>query len=197
MTTIVASANTLMAVALGVGLAASAGFRVFVPLFAASVAGHFGLLVLPGSWAWLGSPVAMLLLGVAVLVESLGYLVPYVDHLLDTLAVPLAGAAGTLLVLSQTTGLDPALGWTLALIGGGGTAMTLGAATAGGRLASTAATGGLANPLYAVGETGTAIGLSVLALFWPLLALVLGILLLVALLLWRRRRSAQRSRRTG
>ena len=101
----------ILAVLLGIGLAASAGFRVFVPLFAASVAGHYGLLSLSGSWQWLGSPLAMLVLGAAVLVESASYLIPYVDHALDVLAVPLSGVAGTLLVMSQTAGLDPALSW--------------------------------------------------------------------------------------
>lgn len=182
--------NSLLAVALGVGLAASAGFRVFVPLFAASVAGHYGVLPLSGAWLWLGSPVAMIVLGVAVIVESASYLVPYVDHVLDLLAVPLAGAAGTLLVMTQTAGLDPALSWGLALIGGGGTAMAISGATAGGRLASTATTGGLANPVYAAGETGTAIGLSVLSLFLPVVAVGVGLLLLLLLVVWWLRRRA-------
>lgn len=178
----------ILAVLLGIGLAASAGFRVFVPLFAASVAGHYGLLSLSGSWQWLGSPLAMLVLGAAVLVESASYLIPYVDHALDVLAVPLSGLAGTLLVMSQTAGLDPALSWGLALIAGGGTAMALSGATAGGRLVSTASSGGLANPVYAAGETGTAIGLSLLALFMPVLAVLLGATLLLALVLWWRRK---------
>ena len=178
----------ILAVLLGIGLAASAGFRVFVPLFAASVAGHYGLLSLSGSWQWLGSPLAMLVLGAAVLVESASYLIPYVDHALDVLAVPLSGVAGTLLVMSQTAGLDPALSWGLALIAGGGTAMVLSGATAGGRLVSTASSGGLANPVYAAGETGTAIGLSLLALFMPVLAVLLGAALLLALVLWWRRK---------
>ena len=178
----------ILAVLLGIGLAASAGFRVFVPLFAASVAGHYGLLSLSGSWQWLGSPLAMLVLGAAVLVESASYLIPYVDHALDVLAVPLSGVAGTLLVMSQTAGLDPALSWGLALIAGGGTAMVLSGATAGGRLVSTASSGGLANPVYAAGETGTAIGLSLLALFMPVLAVLLGATLLLALVLWWRRK---------
>ena len=38
------NAESIAAVALGIGLAASAGFRVFVPMLVASVAAHLGIL---------------------------------------------------------------------------------------------------------------------------------------------------------
>ena len=34
--------TTLLSIALGIGLAASAGFRVFLPLFALSLSAYFG-----------------------------------------------------------------------------------------------------------------------------------------------------------
>src|SRR5690606_31439191 len=89
--------STIMSFFLGIGLAASAGFRVFVPLFALSIGAHFGadLLDLNESWQWVGSWPAMITLGVATLIEVAGYYVPVVDNLLDTIAVPLAAVAGT------------------------------------------------------------------------------------------------------
>ena len=40
------SIETISAVALGIGLSASAGFRVFIPLLVAGLASHFGILSL-------------------------------------------------------------------------------------------------------------------------------------------------------
>lgn len=167
--------QTLMSVFLGVGLAASSGFRVFVPLFALSCASFFGIIPLNETWAWVGSTPALVILGVASIVESVSYLVPYIDHLLDTIAVPLAGIAGTLVMASTLTDISPAMTWALAIVAGGGAAATIKGTAATTRVASTATTGGLANPVVSVAETGTAIGLSVLSIFMPVLAMVAGV----------------------
>lgn len=47
--------STIISIALGIGLAASTGFRVFLPLFALSLSAHFGMWPLNGSWQWLAS----------------------------------------------------------------------------------------------------------------------------------------------
>jgi uncharacterized membrane protein len=56
---------------LGVALAASCGFRVFVPLLVASCAAHVGWLSLAADQAWLGSTPALVVLSVAAVVEVL------------------------------------------------------------------------------------------------------------------------------
>lgn len=172
----------LVSIFLGIGLAASSGFRVFVPLFALSCASYFGMIPLNNSWAWVGSTPALVILGVASIVESVSYLVPYIDHLLDTIAVPLAGIAGTLVMASTLSDMSPAMTWALAIVAGGGAATTIKGTAATTRVASTATTGGLANPVVSVAETGTAIGLSALSIFAPVIAmvaLVLGLILLI------------------
>lgn len=172
----------LISICLGVGLAASSGFRVFVPLFALSCAAFFGIIPLNETWAWVGSTPALVILGVASIVESVSYLVPYVDHLLDTIAVPLAGVAGTLVMASTLTDMSPAMTWALAIVAGGGAAATIKGASATTRVASTATTGGLANPVVSVVETGTAIGLSILSIFAPILAMIAAVCGLIALI---------------
>lgn len=184
--------TTLLSIALGIGLAASAGFRVFLPLFALSLSAYFGLWPINESWQWLSSTPALIILGVATLVEITAYLVPYIDHLLDTIAVPLAGLAGTAVMASTTADLSPAVTWTLAIITGGGAAAAIKGATATTRVASTATTGGLANPIVSAAETGTAIFMTVLSLFVPFLAV--AVLLLLAFRLWRKYRRYQRSK---
>lgn len=172
--------DTLISIALGIGLAASSGFRVFLPLFALSLSAYFGMWPLNESWQWLASTNALIILGIAAITESLSYLIPFVDNLLDTIAVPLAGLAGTAVVASTAADLSPAVTWTLAIIAGGGAAAAIKGASATTRMASTATTGGLANPVFSVFETGMAVVMSVLSLFVP----VLAVFLVVAVVFW-------------
>ncbi|WP_107688319.1 DUF4126 domain-containing protein [Neisseria wadsworthii] len=172
--------DTFISIALGVGLAASSGFRVFLPLFALSLSAYFGMWPLNESWQWLASTNALIILGIAAITESLSYLIPFVDNLLDTIAVPLAGLAGTAVVASTAADLSPAVTWTLAIIAGGGAAAAIKGASATTRVASTATTGGLANPVISVLETGMAVVLSMLSLFVP----VLAVFLVVAVVFW-------------
>ncbi len=172
----------ILSICLGVGLAASSGFRVFVPLFALSIASYFGIIPLNDSWAWVGSTPALVILGVASIAESLSYLVPLVDNLLDTIAVHLAGVAGTLVMAGSTADLSPEMMWALAIVAGGGAGMAVKSVNATGRAVSTATTAGVANPIVGIAETGTAIGLSILAIFAPVLAVVAVVIGLVGLI---------------
>jgi hypothetical protein len=51
-----------VSVALGIGLAAATGLRVFLPLLVVSAAAYSGHLPLADSFAWLGTPAALILL---------------------------------------------------------------------------------------------------------------------------------------
>lgn len=186
----------LMAGALGLGLAASSGFRVFVPLLAASVAYHSGYLAPAAGFAWLGSWAALLTLAAATLLEIAGYYLPVVDHLLDTLTTPASFVAGTVLMTSALPHLDPTLRWTLGVLVGGGTAGLVQTGTALLRGVSTATTGGLANPVLATAENALAVGGVALTLLLPLVAAGLALLLLV-FILSRLRRWRARRRRDG
>lgn len=114
--------ETIISICLGIGLSASVGFRVFLPLFALSLAAHFGVWELNISWQWLGGTMAIIVLGVATLVEILAYFIPFVDNVLDSISVPLAAFAGTVVMLSTVTELEPVITWSLAIMAGGGTA---------------------------------------------------------------------------
>ena len=99
--------ETIISIFLGIGLAASVGFRVFLPLFALSLAAYFDVWSLNGSWEWIGSLPAVIVLGVAMLVEIFAYFIPWVDNLLDSISVPLAGIAGTLLMAATQGAISP------------------------------------------------------------------------------------------
>lgn len=173
------TSETIISIFLGVGLAASVGFRVFLPLFALSLASYFGVWELNENWQWIGSLAALLTLGVATLAEVFAYFIPWIDNLLDSMAIPLAAIAGTAVMVSTVANLDPVITWSLAIIAGGGTATAIKGAGASTRLASTATTGGVANPLVATVETGTAVLVTTASIFAPILAAFLVIVILV------------------
>ncbi len=173
--------ETILSIFLGVGLAASVGFRVFLPLFALSLAGYFGVIPLNESWEWVGSMAALITLGIATLVEVFAYYIPWVDNLLDTIAVPLAAVAGTAVVVATAADLSPVVTWALAIIAGGGTATAIKGTTSATRLTSTATTGGIANPIVSTAETGTAAIMSVASIFIPILAIILVIFLFIVI----------------
>tara|TARA_R110000868_G_scaffold132182_1_gene342771 strand:- start:812 stop:1378 length:567 start_codon:yes stop_codon:yes gene_type:complete len=169
--------ETLLSICLGIGLAASVGFRVFLPLFALSLAAYFNVLELNDSWQWIGSFSALIILGVATFVEIFAYFIPYVDHLLDGITVPLAAIAGTIIMLSTVMDLSPEITWALAIIAGGGTAVAIAGSSSAARLTSTISTGGLGNPIVSTVETGTATFMAIVSIVLPLIAFVLVIVL--------------------
>ena len=124
-------APLLLSVALGIGLAAACGLRVFLPLFVTSVLAHFdvGGTGLREGFSWLASGPAMIALGTAMVVEVLAYYIPLLDHALDVIAVPLSTAAGTLVAISTMVDLPPGLAWGLAIVAGGGVAGLVSAGT--------------------------------------------------------------------
>jgi hypothetical protein len=180
------SPDTLLAVAIGVGLSAAAGFRVFVPLLAASIAGLFGHLPLTPAFDWLGTWPALVAFATATLVEVAAYKVPWLDNLLDAIASPAAVVAGILLTASVLVDVPPLVRWGLAVIAGGGAAATVQAGTVLLRSASSASTGGVGNPLVALLELVLAVLTAVLALLLPWLAL--GFLLVIGVAVARRLR---------
>lgn len=172
------TSETIISIFLGIGLAASVGFRVFLPLFALSLASYFNVWDLNESWQWVGSLGAVVALGVATVIEIFAYFIPWVDNVLDSFAVPLAAIAGTAVMVSTVANLDPVVTWALAIIAGGGTATAIKGAGATGRLTSTATTGGLGNPIVSTVETGTAAVVTVASIFAPVVAVILVIIIL-------------------
>jgi hypothetical protein len=170
--------ETIISIFLGIGLAASVGFRVFVPLFVLSLAAYFNLWELNESWQWIGSLTAVITLGVATLVEITAYYIPYVDNLLDSIAIPLATVAGTAVMVSTVADLSPVITWALAIIAGGGTAAAIKSTAGATRLTSTVSTAGLANPVVSTVETGTSVVMSILSVFVPIIGFILVIVVM-------------------
>ncbi|MUU77363.1 DUF4126 domain-containing protein [Winogradskyella endarachnes] len=169
--------ETILSIFLGIGLSASVGFRVFLPLFALSLAAYFNVWDLNESWMWVGSTTAVITLGIATLVEIVAYYIPVIDNALDTIAIPLATLAGTAVMVSTVADLSPVITWALAIIAGGGTAAAVKSSASTTRLGSTVSTAGIANPIISTVETGTSIVMSVMSIFLPIVAILLVLLI--------------------
>ena len=162
--------ESLIGVLVGIGLSAASGLRVFIPLLGLSVAGHYGLVPLGGSFVWLASWQAMLAFGVAGVLEVGAYYIPWLDHALDALLAPAAAIAGTLMTASTLGDASPLLKWSFAIIAGGGVSSMVHFGTSAVRAAVSLPTGGLGNPLVSSAEGLGALALSLLAIFVPILA---------------------------
>jgi phosphoglycerol transferase MdoB-like AlkP superfamily enzyme len=187
--------ETISALALGIGLSASTGFRVFIPLLVAGIASHFGLLPLGESFEWMGSVPALISFGVATVVEVLAYYIPFVDNLLDSIATPLSVGAGTLLMTSVFPAENEWIKWIMGFVVGGGAAATIQSGSAFTRLLSTSITAGTGNPVVSTGEGVAATGFSIMSLFTPILVAVLLVILMIILLRFAYRRMVKKRKK--
>jgi hypothetical protein len=165
--------DSLLAAILGIGLAASCGFRVFVPLLVASAATQAGYLNVSDGFEWLAAWPTLVAFAVAAVIEIGAFYIPWIDNLLDTVASPVAAIAGAILFAAVAIDLDPFLKWTLAIIAGGGSAAIVQTGTVLTRAASTGTTAGLANFIVSTFETVAGIFFSLLAIVLPILTLIL------------------------
>lgn len=164
--------ETMLSIFVGVGLSAACGFRIFVPLLIMSIASLSGQLVLSPEFEWIATYPALAAFSIATLFEIAAYYIPWVDNLLDAIAVPAATVAGTIVMASVVSDMSPFLKWGLAVIVGGGVAGTIQGFTSITRIVSTATTGGLGNPVVSTAEAGGSIIMSILALTLPVVAVI-------------------------
>lgn len=172
---------------MGIGLAAASGFRIFLPLFAVSLASYFGWIPMSENFQWLAGLPTLIGTGIAMLVEILAYYIPFIDNILDTLSIPLATIAGSVLFASQFIDMGNFTNWALAIIAGGGTAATITTGFAGTRALSSSTTAGIGNHLVSTTETVGAGMMSVLALILPIFAFVFTIILIVLIVIFGRK----------
>ena len=163
------------------------------------VAAHYGWLHPSGQFAWLGhTPVMWVLIAIAGL-EMAADKIPIVDHAMHFVQLASKPAAAAILVGGTTHPQGNEQLIVLMAIGALN-ALGLHSAVIGARVASTAGTGGLANPLLSTVEDVSAIFGIGLAFVAPVLAALLALIFAVVLLLTARylyRRAHRVRTRTG
>jgi len=167
-------AEVVPSLALGIGLAACAGLRAWLPLLLLGGLARWGVISLSPSFHFISSNRALILFGVATLVEIAGDKIPAVDHALDALSTVLRPAAGALLASSVLWSVsDPLTALALGTAVGAPSALVPHAAKSTLRIASTTFTGGLANPVLSILEDAATLVLFLLTVVLPLVAAAL------------------------
>lgn len=166
-------------VLIAVILAAATGFKATIAMFGYSLAVNLGILHVSSGATWVGSPVCLVLLFLAMLVEFAIGFIPYLDHVFDIVLLPVVIIAGTLMVGSSSTlgETEPVVRWALGLLLGGGPAAISHLCSAFVRGLSTLSTAGFGNFLVHLGETILAVVVVFIALLIPLIALFLLVVL--------------------
>jgi hypothetical protein len=182
--------EAFLSLGVGIGLAAAAGLRVFLPLLLLGTAARLEWLPLVEGFEWLASGPGLTALSVATVLEVGAYYIPWLDNLLDAAAGPLAIMTGVLATAAVATELPPPLRWAMAVVAGGGTAGAVQAMTSLARLKSTAFTAGLGNPVLATLELFGAFVTSIVALVLPIAAVIFVVAFFVLI-----RRASRRFRR--
>lgn len=168
----------VLQILVGIGLAATCGFRVFVPLLVMGIAGLSGYLQLAPGFTWITSLPAVIIFGIATVIEIAAYFIPYIDNLLDSISIPASVVAGIVVAASVITDIHPLLRWTLAIIAGGGLAAVTSLISNGAHGVSTLASGGAANPAVSGAESVLSVLASIMAIAVPVLAVSLLIVLI-------------------
>ncbi|MFO0694636.1 MAG: DUF4126 domain-containing protein [Polyangiales bacterium] len=170
-------------VMMGTSLAACAGLRAWLPLLAVGILARLGFLPLNHAFAFVGSTPALVVFGVATLVELVGDKVIAVDHALDAASTFVRPVAGTVLAAASLSETDPLLATVAGLVVGGGAALTVHSGKAVVRAKSTTLAvfhGGLGNAGLSLLEDGAAMIGTGLAIAAPIVAFLGAVLLLVA-----------------
>lgn len=191
----------------GMGLSAAAGLNAYIPfLIVAALARFTDIITLPASLTWIESGWAIGIGAVLLLTELVLDKIPAVDTVNDAVQTFIRPSMGGLMFAAsaaaekadQSTWLadNPWVGVVLGVVVSG--LVHTGKAAA--RPAVDAGTLGMGTPVVSTAEDSASIGLSLIAIFVPILVIVALVLLAVvlvvfvrAMLRWRRRRGRRAS----
>ena len=179
--------NALLNLFAAFGVSSAAGLNAYVPLLIVGLVSRYtGFWHLQAPYDILASTPVLGILGVLAAVDFLADKIPGVDHIAHAVGVIVHPVAGAVLFASQNnvlTNVHPVVAMVAGVIVAGGfhagrTAL---------RPVATATTGGLGNPILSFLEDVISVALSILAVFIPLLAFILFVVLLLALVSGGRR----------
>ena len=168
--------------ALAYALTTTAGLRGFLTLFVVSIATHLGWIHPSGSFQWLGSDGATIVLGIFAVLEVLADKFPVVDHALHAVYFVVRPVAAAILV-GATVHTDSSASLYAMMAAGMLNALVVHGSAATVRAASTATTMGVGNTALSVLEDCAAGVGMFLAFAKPFFAAALALALVVALLL--------------
>lgn len=198
----------MLAALTGLGLSTAAGLNAYIPLLVVGVLANLTDAVkLPDGYAWLSNWGVLAIIAVLLLAEMVLDKVPVVDSVNDAIQTVVRPASGGV-VFSATNAAaeldgstwmtaNPWASWLLGIV----VALAVHALKSATRPVINAGTAGVGAPVASTAEDAGALGMSLIAVFMPLLVIVA--LALLALAAWwairrvRRFRARKQSRAAG
>ncbi|HOK54349.1 MAG TPA: DUF4126 domain-containing protein [Armatimonadota bacterium] len=168
---------------MGVSLAACAGLRAWLPLLVVGLLARTGQIDLGQSFSFLASNPALIIFGLATILELLADKIIALDNILDAIGTIMRPVAGALIATGLISfDMDPTLSTIIGIITGGGTALGLHTGKAAIRAKSTALGmfhGGIGNTVLSVIEDIFTIAVIALAILAPIIAFILTVAVVV------------------
>lgn len=193
----------MLAALTGTGLSAAAGLNAYIPFLIVALLARFtDFLDLPVQYAWIESNWAIGAAAVLLLGEVVFDKIPVVDHLNDAIGTFIRPASGGLIFAATQAAEDLEQGssfmqdnpW-IGVVAGIVTASVVHAGKAITRPVVNASTLGIGAPLVSTAEDTASVGLSVVAIFFPIIVIVvLALMAWGAVVLWRSSRRRRRER---
>ncbi|MCE4024480.1 DUF4126 domain-containing protein [Microbacterium sp. Au-Mic1] len=190
---------------IGSSLAAAADLNAWIPLFLLGLAAKLlPAVALPAGWSWLGSDIALWIIGALLVLEIVADKIPALDSLNDIVHSIVRPAAGGIAfgagASARTVAVDdPGTFFSehtwIPIVAGIVIALAVHAVKATGRVAANAATAGVAAPVLSTTEDIAAFLLSATAIIVPVVAAILLVALIVGIAVVVRRRSRRRDAR--
>jgi hypothetical protein len=190
----------MLATLTGLGLSAAAGLNAYIPLLLVGVVARYtDVLTLPPDFAWIENEWVIGVVALLLLAEVVLDKVAVVDHLNDVVQTFVRPAVGGVIFAATAAAQQvdaspwmrehPWVGW----LAGVAVAGLVHAGKASARPLVNATTLGVGTPVVSTAEDATSLGMSLIALFAPVLVLV-GLLLLVLAMVLGFRRLRRRRR---
>jgi hypothetical protein len=174
----------MLATLTGLGLSAAAGLNAYIPLLLVGVVARYtDVVTLPPDFAWIENEWVIGVVALLLLAEVVLDKVAVVDHLNDVVQTFVRPAVGGVIFAATAAAQQvdaspwmrehPWVGW----LAGVAVAGLVHAGKAGARPVVNATTLGVGTPVVSTAEDATSLGLSLIALFAPVLVVV-GLLLI-------------------
>ena len=180
----------MIAALTGMGLSAAAGLNAYIPFMVVALIARFtDVITLPESFSWIESPWAIGVGAVLLLTELVLDKIPAVDTVNDAIQTFIRPSMGGLVFAATTAAEDldrstwmgdnPWVGVVLGIVVSG----LVHSGKMAARPAINAGTLGMGAPVVSTAEDGASVGLSLVAIFIPVLVIV-ALAALAGLLVW-------------
>lgn len=163
----------LAALLSAIGLALPAGLNAWLPFLILALSDRFTTAIeLQDPYSFISSNVGIVIILLLMPIELLADKVPGVDHVSDIVHTAIRPAAGAFLAAAVADASQDLNVWFAALVGVGGAGATH-AVKMSTRPVITASTGGVGNPIASMIEDAAAVVSSLIAVFIPLLLILI------------------------